>query len=324
MGKTDQNEIHFLQGWQQSLSALPEGTGIYVIFGCGDRPKEPEKVFLDYAAATLWLARKGRASLNYVIKVFIIYRESGNELTLLKQGVTDGNLRARNCALKPSNQTGSWRQVKPYFIDEKANIRIYHADWREIDRELLRSDLLICDPPYGISEAKGKNKSRTKLAVAKDYGVADWDDEPVSDFDLIQLRDLTKYQIIFGGNYFVLPPSKCWLVWDKLNSGDFADAELAWTNLDKAVRVFRYLWNGMIKEQPEFRTHPTQKPVSVISWALTQAPKDVKSVVDPYAGVCTTALACKKMGLSCICVEREEKYAEDGAKRLEQEVFNFK
>lgn len=213
--------------------------------------------------------------------------------------------------------------MKPYFEDLKAGIRIFNCDWRELDDETLRCDCLLCDPPYGLSEAKGKNKSRTKLAVAKDYGTSDWDDEPPSDFDLIRLRDLTKWQIIFGGNYFVLPPSKCWLVWDKLNSGDFADAELAWTNLDKAVRVFRYLWNGMIKENPEYRMHPTQKPRNLFSWCLTQFPDGIKSVLDPYAGVCTTAVCCKAVGLSCICVEREEKYAEDGAKRLEQEVFQW-
>lgn len=213
--------------------------------------------------------------------------------------------------------------MNPYYHDPKANITIYNADWRELDWELLKSDLLLTDAPYGIGEAKGKNKSRTKLAVAKDYGVSDWDDSPPSDFDLIQLRDLTKYQIIFGGNYFVLPPSRCWLVWDKLNSGDFADAELAWTNLDKAVRVFRYLWNGMLKENQEYRCHPTQKPLALMKWCLTQAPSDVKSVLDPFAGSCTTAVACKAIGLSCIAVEREEKYAADGAKRLEQEVFDF-
>ena len=213
--------------------------------------------------------------------------------------------------------------MKPYFEDLKAGIRIFNCDWRELDDETLRADCLLTDPPFGIREAKGKNKSRTKLAVAKDYGTSDWDDQPPSDFDLIRLRDLTKWQIIFGGNYFVLPPSKCWLVWDKLNSGDFADAELAWTNLDKAVRVFRYLWNGMIKENPEYRMHPTQKPRNLFSWCLTQFPDGIKSVLDPYAGVCTTAVCCKAVGLSCICVEREEKYAEDGAKRLEQEVFNW-
>jgi hypothetical protein len=101
MGKTDGNEIHFLHGWQQSLSVLPDGTGIYVVFGCSDRPKEPEQVFTDYAAATLWIARQGKQCLNYRIEPFTVYRESRNELTLLKRGVSEGNHRIRNCALKP-------------------------------------------------------------------------------------------------------------------------------------------------------------------------------------------------------------------------------
>jgi DNA modification methylase len=211
--------------------------------------------------------------------------------------------------------------VKPYYSEK--GVTIYHADWRDVPIELLKADLLLTDCPYGIGEAKGKNKSRTKLAVAKDYGTSNWDDEPPSDFDLIRLRDLTKWQIIFGGNYFVLPPSRCWLVWDKVNSGDFADCELAWTNLDKAVRKFSWMWNGMLKEQPEHRTHCCQKPLALMKWCLKQAPSDVKSVLDTYMGSGTTLVAAKALGIAATGCEREEKYAEDAAKRLEQEVFNW-
>jgi hypothetical protein len=212
--------------------------------------------------------------------------------------------------------------MKPYFREK--GITVYHADWREVPQDLLRAELLFCDPPYGIGEAAGKNKSRSKLAVAKDYGNMDWDTKPASDFDLITLRSFTKWQIIWGGNYFVLPPAKCWLVWDKVNGqNDFADCELAWTNFDKAVRLFRYMWAGMLKEQPEERWHPTQKPLALCKWALVQAPKELKTVVDPYAGVCTTAVACKALGLNCVCVEREESFCERGAMRLEQEIFDF-
>jgi hypothetical protein len=214
--------------------------------------------------------------------------------------------------------------VKPYYHCEKSNITIYNCDWRELDDEILRRDLLLTDPPFGIGEARGKNKSRTKLAVAKDYGVSDWDDAPPSELDINRLRNLTKYQIIFGGNYFVLPPSKCWLVWDKVNgANDFADCELAWTNLNKAVRKFTYLWNGMLKENPEYRSHPTQKPLAVMNFCLLQSPKDVKTVVDPYMGVGTTLVACKALGISCVGVEREEKYCADAVSRLRQEVFDF-
>ena len=212
--------------------------------------------------------------------------------------------------------------MTPYF--ESGRITLYHCDWHEVDWDKHgKFDLLLTDPPYGLGEAKGKNKSRTKLAVAKDYGVSDWDDKPPSDFDLIWLRDLATWQIMWGGNYFVLPPSKCWLVWDKENSGDFADCELAWTNLDKAVRIFRYLWNGMIKEQPEYRMHPTQKPLALMKWCITQAPSDVKTVVDPYSGSGTTLVAAKALGLSAVGVEQDEKSCEDAAVRLQQENFDW-
>lgn len=213
--------------------------------------------------------------------------------------------------------------MTPYF--ESKGIVLFHADWRDVDwKKYGKFDLLLCDPPYGLSEAKGKNKSRTNRAKAKDYGISDWDDKPPSDFDLLWLMDLAKWQIMWGGNYFVLPPSTCWLVWDKLNSGDFADCELAWTNLDKAVRIFRYLWSGMIKEKPEYRVHPCQKPVSLMKFCITQAPKDVKTVIDPFAGSCTTAVACKALGISCVCVEKDEQYLESGAIRLQQESFEWK
>lgn len=211
--------------------------------------------------------------------------------------------------------------MKPYYDDGKG-IRIINSDWRGC--ELERHDLLLCDPPYGLEEARGKNKSRTNLAVAKDYGVSDWDDHPPTQAELMKLQYWTKYQIIFGGNYFHLPPSKCWLVWDKVNGqNDFADCELAWTNLDKAVRLFRYMWNGMLKEQPEYRVHPTQKPLSLMRWCLIQAGDDVRSVLDPYMGSGTTLVAAKALGLSATGYELDEKFCESAAVRLQQNVFDW-
>jgi len=211
--------------------------------------------------------------------------------------------------------------MTPYY--DFKSITIFHGNWQDVPQELLKADLLLTDPPFGIREARGKNKTRTNKALAKDYGNSNWDDEPPSDFDLLQLRALTTWQIIWGGNYFVLPPSRCWLIWDKENSGDFADAELAWTNLDKAVRIFRYMWNGMLKEQPEERWHPCQKPLALMKWCLSQAGKDIQSLVDPYMGVGTTLVAAKALGLRAVGCEREERYCQRAAMRLEQEVFEF-
>ncbi len=218
--------------------------------------------------------------------------------------------------------------MKPYY--EHVGIAIYHgsalAVLDEFDAHfgVQPFDLLLTDPPYGIGEARGKNKSRSKIAEAKDYGVSAWDDRPATEA-IALARRLCRWQIVFGGNYYDLPPAKCWLVWDKDNGeNDFADCELVWTNLQKAVRRLRYRWAGMLQEpgcQRDERQHPTQKPEAVMRWALMQAPQDVKTILDPFMGSGTTLVAAKRLGRQCVGIEREEKYCEIAAKRLAQEAL---
>ena len=214
---------------------------------------------------------------------------------------------------------------KPYYDDPRSGITIYHGDCRVILPELGKFDLLLTDPPYGIGEAAGRNKSRGKLAVAKDYGDDDWDSAPPAPETLALCRAACTHQIIFGGNYFELPANSCWLVWDKDNGeSDFADCELAWTNLAKAVRRKRYRWAGMLQEPGrarEHRQHPTQKPLEIMSWALGHAPPTVASVLDPFMGSGTTLRAAKNRGLRAVGIDRVERYCEIAAKRLAQEVL---
>lgn len=218
--------------------------------------------------------------------------------------------------------------VKPYYCDDYACI--IHGDCREILPHLEPVDLVLTDPPYGIGEAAGKNKSRGNLAIAKDYGSAEWDNKRV-DIDLILLAlGITKSAIIFGGNYYsdFLTPQASWLVWDKdNNASDFADCELAWTNLPGALRRIKYTWNGMIKQMPEQRWHPTQKPLTVMRWSIEQADLKTKTnhqtILDPFMGSGTTLRAAKDLGRKSIGIEIEEKYCEIAAKRLSQEVINF-
>lgn len=214
--------------------------------------------------------------------------------------------------------------MKPYY--EHAGITIYHGDCREILPTLGKFDLLLTDPPYGIGEAAGANKSRSKLARSKDYGNATWDDAPPSADTIAACIGAASKSIIFGGNYFHLPPSSCWLVWDKDNGAtDFADCELAWTNLRKAVRRKRYRWQGMLQEPGrarEVREHPTQKPLEVISWALGHG-MPATTVLDPFMGSGTTLRAAKDAGIKATGIEMEERYCEIAAKRLGQETLVF-
>ena len=195
---------------------------------------------------------------------------------------------------------------------------LWLGDCLEIFSCLGVMDALVTDPPYGIGESNERALSRGKLAAPKDYGAFDWDKKRVTDRDLALLRGTCGHQIIFGGNYYELPPTSCWLIWDKQNGdNDFADCELAWTNLKQAVRRVYWRWNGMIRKGGEERFHPTQKPVGVMEWCLAQLPADIATVFDPFMGSGTTGVACVKRGLRFVGVEREPTYFAIACKRIE-------
>lgn len=194
-------------------------------------------------------------------------------------------------------------------------VTLYLGDSREVLPYVGNVDALVTDPPYGIKEASGKNKTRSNMAVAKDYGTDSWDD--ATEDDLISLA-ISKAQssIVFGGNYYYLPPSSCWLVWDKMNTGDFADCELAWTNLKKAVRKISHRWNGMIREGNEERFHPTQKPLKVMEWCIYQLPDEAHIIIDPFMGSGTTGVASVRLGRRFVGIEKEPRYFEIAKRRI--------
>jgi len=212
----------------------------------------------------------------------------------------------------------------PYYQED--DITIYNADCRKVLPWLGKFHLLLTDPPYGIdADNRDRILSRGKLAKPKDYGESNWDKEPPPRWFLEAAQDTAQVAILWGGNYYGLPASSCWLVWDKDNgTNDFADCELAWTNLDKAVRKFKYRWNGMLQERmgedKEHRVHPTQKPLPLMRWCLSLVP-DAATVLDPFMGSGTTLVAAKLEGRCAVGIEINEKYCEAAAKRLSQRTL---
>ena len=210
--------------------------------------------------------------------------------------------------------------VEPVII---GNATLYLGDCNEVLPTLGKVDAVVTDPPYGIGAdaamAKvGGTQYGNAAAPKRQYDATNWDSQPPSAETIASVIAGGREAILFGGNYFGLPPSRCWLVWDKENGGNaFADAELAWTNLDKPVRLKRHMWNGMIRKGHEERSdHPTQKPVGVMMWAIEHLGK-AETILDPFMGSGTTGVAAVQMGRKFIGIEREPKYFDIACKRIE-------
>ena len=204
--------------------------------------------------------------------------------------------------------------------------QIINADCLDILRELPDKsiDLVLTDPPYGIGEAAGKNKSRGNKAIAKDYGNKDWDNSIPEKEIFNEISRVCKHQIIFGGNYFVeyLHNSPCWIVWDKNNGkNDFADCELAWTNFKSAVRKYLWTWNGMLQhdmKNKDVRIHPTQKPLKLFEMILNDYSNENDLILDCFSGSGTTAIACHNLNRRFICIERDTDYYKASCERLKE------
>jgi len=188
-------------------------------------------------------------------------------------------------------------------------------------------DLAIVDPPYGIGENGSNNKTRGKLATPKNYkAFAGLDKEPAPKEYFEELFRVSKNQIIWGANHFIERINKnssCWVVWDKNNSGDFADCELAWTSFKTAVRKFKYTWNGMLQQDmknKEFRIHPTQKPVTLYNWLLENYAKEGDKILDTHLGSGSIAIACHYRGFELVGCELDEEYYNQMLERFEKET----
>jgi DNA modification methylase len=190
------------------------------------------------------------------------------------------------------------------------NATLYLGDCREVLPTLGKVDAVVTDPPYGIGMDGGK-------VGRAEYEQFDWD-AGTAEEAVTLARGASRFQIIFGGNYYALPPSGHWLLWDKQNDPTtFADFEMAWTNLGKSSRMVRHLWSGPYQKVREARFHPTQKPADVMRWCIEQLPPDCVTILDPFMGSGTTGVACARLGRSFIGIEIEPKYFDIACRRIE-------
>ena len=189
-------------------------------------------------------------------------------------------------------------------------------------------EMVYTDPPYGINIVGSNGKvGGDNLAKNGVYAPVAGDGSIEVALDAIELIKTlnSKTQIIWGGNYYAnaLPNSSCWIVWDKENTGNFADAELAWTNQDTVVRVFKHMWNGMLKasEREQKRVHPTQKPVALAEWCFENYGNPA-TVLDLFLGSGSTLIACEQTRRSCYGMELSPAYCDVIVKRWEEFTGN--
>lgn len=191
------------------------------------------------------------------------------------------------------------------------NCELWHGDCREVLPLLAPVDLVLTDPPYGISFAAQPTDYQRKAGKKAET----WDNETPPAWLFGLLLEKGKNQIVWGGNHYQLPPSRGWLSWFKPDGPpSFSHFELAWTSFDMTCRQFE---RSISATNAERVGHPTQKNLALMEWCLSFAP-DARTVCDPFMGSGTTGVACARMGLHFTGIERERKYFDIACRRIEQ------
>lgn len=182
---------------------------------------------------------------------------------------------------------------------------------------LSRNTLAIVDPPYGI----GMDGGNVGYKGFNDFKKKEWDNAPPDSKYFIELQSVSKNQIIWGGNYFPLPPTRCVIVWDKgegFYNRTYAELEMAWTSFDENARIFKR--DPLAKGDYHNKINPCQKPVALYKWLLSKYAKQSDLILDTHVGSASSLIACIDMGFDYVGFELDKDYYESARKRIE----NFK
>jgi site-specific DNA-methyltransferase (adenine-specific) len=220
--------------------------------------------------------------------------------------------------------------MQPDFISDCGRVRLFRADCMDLMRGFpdKHFDLAIVDPPYGIgfdgdstlgnnSSAKWKNPAKSER-----YAQKEWDKSPPPMEYFVELRRVSRKQIIWGGNYFLLPPTGGWIIWAKgtAEGMSLSDAELAWTNAANNVKICELLWSGFRKCEQVERFHPTQKPVKLYTWLLENYATPGQRILDTHLGSGSSAIACAQFGAYLDACEIDADYFAAAIARIRREL----
>ena len=196
------------------------------------------------------------------------------------------------------------------------NCTLYNIDCMEYMKSLPDNvfDLAIVDPPYGLGNSVVNSGGRFKKYHNKN---GNWDNEIPKQEYFDELFRISKNQIIWGGNYFPLPNNKCFVIWDKQQPEgvSFAMAEYAWASFESVAKIFRYRTQGQ-----EDRFHPTQKPVKLYEWLLTNYAKQGDKILDTHLGSGSHAIACNNLGFELVGLELDSDYFKASCERIAKEA----
>lgn len=211
-----------------------------------------------------------------------------------------------------------------------------HVDCMDMMRECpdKHFDLAIVDPPYGISAVsmnmgdgfynKGR-KNRLSQGGKKlknrilSFGKTDWDSQPPTQQYFDNLKRVSKNQIIWGENYFPLPPTRCVVAWDKMQPWEnFSAWEMAWTSFDMPAKLYR--WNNQALGNPG-KIHPTQKPIELYRWILSKFAKPGQRILDTHLGSGSIAIACHYFGAHLTACEIDQEFFDAACERIQRETL---
>lgn len=216
--------------------------------------------------------------------------------------------------------------MKAYYQDDACTI--YHGDCRDILPHLEPVDLVLTDPPYGIQIVRKPKEFGLRTDLSRKATDECWDDTTPDKRIWPMIFSKSQNQIVFGANFFweQFTSCTCYIIWDKrgnLPTVPFSPMEMAWSSFKRMPIKYTCINHGFIKDSKEHKSHPTQKPLKLITQIVNDFSDEDNILLDPFMGSGTTLRAAKDLGRKSIGIELEEKYCEIAVERLRQEVLAF-